>query len=308
MGKFILLFLISTGRVLAEPYPIQFAVPESKIVADIPEKALDFAFIVPGRFETYIYKVEEDYYKDYQRSYFALTYKKSGWDCMRHYEILANGCIPYFVGLEQCHPKTMQFLPRELILEAMNLPGVAYPKIDHEKFDKAKYNEILGKMLEHTRKYLTTRNMAKYVLDTIKYSGNGKILFLSQDPSPDYLRCLMLIGMKELFGERIIDFPKIEHIYKSYSGDLSTISGKGFTFTKIIDDLNVDRSSIAERIAKKEFDIVIYGSVHRGLLFHDLVLQNYEKEKIAYLCGEDCHHCSFANLHNFFLREFDSFP
>ena len=57
----------------------------------IPEKDLDFAFLIPGRGETYIYQTEPEYYENYQRAYFALTCKKGGWDCMRHYEILASG-------------------------------------------------------------------------------------------------------------------------------------------------------------------------------------------------------------------------
>ena len=117
---------------------------------------------------------------------------------MRHYEILANGCIPYFIDLEQADPKTMYFLPKELILQAMNLPGVRQGYIDHDIFDKAKYFEILNKMLAHTRQHLTTKSLAAYLLETINYEGCGKILVLSEDIAPDYLRCLMLTGLKEL--------------------------------------------------------------------------------------------------------------
>jgi hypothetical protein len=46
------------------------------------------------------YNTEEEYYNEYKKSYFAITTKKCGWDCMRHYEILANGCIPYFLNIE----------------------------------------------------------------------------------------------------------------------------------------------------------------------------------------------------------------
>ena len=107
--------IILVGFTLAaDPYPIQFAIPESKIVNKIPEKSSDFAFLVPGKLDTYIYNTESDYYRDYQKSYFALTCKKGGWDCLRHYEILANGCIPYFTDLDQCHPKTMLFFPKRL--------------------------------------------------------------------------------------------------------------------------------------------------------------------------------------------------
>jgi len=42
------------------------------------------------------YKNEKDYYQSYQNSIFALSYKKAGWDSLRHYEILMNGCIPLF--------------------------------------------------------------------------------------------------------------------------------------------------------------------------------------------------------------------
>src|SRR5579862_7558259 len=129
------------------PYPLQFGIPESKIVRGIPKKDRDFAFIIPRQLETYIYTEEADYYRDYQRSYFAITCAKGGWDCMRHYEILANGCIPYFVDIDKCHPDTMKFLPKELIKQAMALPGVSYLKIDHAKFDKAKYNQILAQLL-----------------------------------------------------------------------------------------------------------------------------------------------------------------
>jgi hypothetical protein len=133
-------------------------------------------------------------------------------------------------------------------------------------------------------------------------------LFLTHNPYPDYLRCVTLIGLKELLQDRIIDVPKIEHIYKSYSKDTHSLYGKGMSYTKIIDDQAVDRDDIEARIANKEFDLIIYGSVHRGLRFYDLVTRTYEPEKIVYLCGEDYHQCEYAHLNNLFLREFEAVP
>ena len=49
---------------------------------------------------TYIYQVEKKYYRQYSRSLFAFTMKKAGWDCMRHYEILGSGIVPYFFEIE----------------------------------------------------------------------------------------------------------------------------------------------------------------------------------------------------------------
>lgn len=312
MGRYslsfsLLLSLFFFLDVHAAPYSIQFGIPESKIVNSIPQKDRDFAFIIPGQVDTYIYTKEEDYYRDYQRSLYAVTCKKAGWDCMRHYEILANGCIPYFLNLDDCDEKTMPFLPRELIKEAMNLEGVSYLHIDYSKFNRAKYDEILTKLLDYTRKYLTTKQIAKYILDTVNYSGKGKILYLSGSIEPDYLRCTTLIGLKELLGNKILDVPKIQHIYKSYSGNIEVLYGRGMSYTKIIDDRPLNRGNILKRILNKEFDLVIYGSVHRGMPFHAEVLKTYEPERVAYICGEDGHICSMAHWPNFFLREYESY-
>jgi hypothetical protein len=303
-----LLVLCGIISVHAIPFPIQFSIPESKIVTEIPEKDTDFATIIPGRLETYIYDEEADYYNGYKRAYFAVTQKKGGWDCMRHYEILANGCIPYFVGLDSCDPYTMHLLPRELIKEAMNLEGVSYLHIDHTKFNREKYNEILNKLLAHTRQYLTTRNMAKYLLNKVNYTGKGKILFLSGNTDPDYLRETTLIGLKELYGDRVVDYPKIDFLYSSYTGNIKHLYGKGISYTKNLEDSPLDRTNIESRIASRdEFEIIIYGSVHRGLPFHNLVQRYHHPEKTVYLCGEDQHGCPYYyNLNHLFLREWES--
>lgn len=288
----------------AAPFPIGFSIPEEKIVEKIPQKDRDFASLIPGHLDTYIYRRESDYYEGYQRAYYAITCKKQGWDCLRHYEILANGTIPYFIDLDFCDENTLHFFPKELIKEAMNLEGVSYMHIDHDRFDPEKYNAVLTKLLDYTKEHLTSREMAYYLLNKLQYNWGGKVLFLSEDLAPDYLRCLTLIGLKQVLGEQLIDVPKVPHLYKSYMGNIEDLYGLGMTYTKILDDLPVDRSNIAERIINKEFDLIIYGSVHRGTPFIYLVKKFYEPDQIAYLCGEDCHDCAFKDYHNLFLREF----
>lgn len=302
----IFLFLGFSLSTQAKVYSIQFPISETKVVDRVPEKTQDFATVVPGQIWTYVFSEEKDYYADYQKSYFAYTWKKAGWDCMRHYEILANGCIPYFVGLEECDSNTMVFLPKDLILEAMHLPGVNSFGIDHELFDEKRYREIAEELLAYTRKHLTSRAMAEYILKTIGYKGSGKILYLSNALEPDYMRCYLLIGLKELLGSRIVDVPKIPHIYKSYPHDIKGLYGKGMSYTKIVDDLEVDRDHIGQKIRLREFDIIIYGSVHRGLRFHDLVKQYYNEDEIFYICGEDAHICGYKNLPHLFIREYEA--
>ena len=78
------------------------------------------------------------------------------------------------------------------------------------------------------------------------------------------------------------------------------------TYTKIIPDLPVNRRNIKKRIFRKEFDLIIYGSIHGGTPYLNLVQQVYEPEKIVYICGEDAHICPDTHLQNFFLREFEA--
>ena len=93
-------------------HPITFSIPIEKIIINIPNKLKLVSDLIPGKIETYIYNTEEDYYKEYQKSYFALTFKKGGWDCLRHYEIIANGCIPYFSEIEKCPNNTLHLFPK----------------------------------------------------------------------------------------------------------------------------------------------------------------------------------------------------
>jgi len=293
----------------AGPYPLQFGIPEVKLVSDIPKKDRDCAIVIPGDASTYIYETESDYYADYQRSYFAITQQKGGWDCMRHYEILANGCIPYFLNLENCAADTMVFLPKNLILEAMQLPGVIPPakgrplRIDHRRFNKQRYNELLEKILDHTRRHRPTRHIAQYILHTIGYSGTGSVLYLSSEVSPDYMRECMLIGLREELGERLVDHPKIDYLYTSYAVDVKKLYGKGFSYTKVLEDIPINREEIEDRIRNHEFDLIVYGSVHRGVPFHDLVQQIYDSNEIVYICGEDGHRCIYSAWNQLFLRE-----
>lgn len=305
---FSLLFWVPLLESAHTPIPMQFSIHESKVVSTIPKKDRDFAFIVPGDFSTYIYNDEQSYYQDYQRSLYAVTRVKGGWDCMRHYEILANGCIPYFVDIDACPEQDMIFFPKGLVKEAMNLPGVSYLRIDHELFDRTRYDAILKQLLDYTRKHLTTRAMAQYLLNTIGYKGTGKVLMLSGSTYPDYARCLTLTGLRDVLGDRFIDFPKIEHLYKNYIGNIRSLYGKGMSYTQVLDDTSIDRKDILFRIFTKEFDVIIYGSVHRGLPFYDVVSKIYTEDQIVYICGEDNHPCEYLTAAKkwFFLREFDN--
>ena len=195
-------------------YPIAFSIPEEKIVDNIQSKTKLLSSLIPGDTSTYIYDNETDYYNEYKQSMFAITIKKAGWDCMRHYEILANGTIPYFPDIEKCPPNTMALLPKNLIIEGNSLYNKYQNQTTCSQEDMNDCHNLINRLLDYTRNHLTTNKMAKYILNKTGYMDVKNILYLSASISPDYLRCVTLHGFKELFGDKCHDYPKIPHIYK----------------------------------------------------------------------------------------------
>ncbi len=138
--------------------PISFAVPKELVLSSVPEKTKPMAHIIAGDTITYIYANEQDYYADYQTSVFGHTKQKCGWDCCRHYEILMNGCIPYFEGLDRCPPRTMINFPKTLVLDINK---------EYDKFgdtSRALYIDAISILLEHTRRKHTTEALVNYLL------------------------------------------------------------------------------------------------------------------------------------------------
>ena len=262
--------------------------------------------------KTYIYNTEEEYYNEYKTSYFAITKKKGGWDCMRHYEIIANGCIPYFIDIEKCPKYTMFLLPKDLLIEGNALYDSKFKNKNINELTEEDINEykvLQTKLLDYTLAHLTTEKMAEYILQKTQFTGVSNILYLSGDTSPDYLRCVTLHGFKELMGNKCHDYPKVPHIYKS-NINYSQLYGKGITYTNLLDpSLHNDEldATIVENIKNKYYDIVIYGSYHRGMPHYDLICQIYKPNEIILLCGEDIHKCNYNTFlkkgHSLFVRE-----
>lgn len=277
-------------------YPICFSIPESKIVPACPTKKKFKAGIVAGDRSTYVFDREEDYYQDYRDSYFAVTKHKGGWDCLRHYEILGNGCIPYFENLENMPTTTMTLFPKDIVLETNRLyeEMVMDPEKQADESFLQRCRVSIEGLLFHTRTYLSSAAIANYVLSRSGHSHVTSILFLSGDTYQDYLRCLVLGAFKTKFQTDCHDYPIIKHIYNDFTGHGDMGTCKGFTFTNIVPRSYHDDSrdhTVTEDIVGRRYDLVVYGSLHRGLPFHDLVTAFYLPTEIIYLCGEDiCRH------------------
>ena len=136
-------------------FPISFAFPTCKLTNTNHNKTKAWATCIPGKPQTYIFKDESSYYKDYQSSFYAVSKKKAGWDCMRHYEILGNYCVPYF-DMSNCPKQTLHNFPKQQITTLMNL----VPKVNKET-----YYSLMDELFNYTKQHLTTEVLAKYVLE-----------------------------------------------------------------------------------------------------------------------------------------------
>ena len=116
-GKGALALRLRRGAVLAPPrssrapangtsyLPIWYALPSlapfRKVRAETAgceSKPRDWAPALPSRPETQRFETERAYYAQYASSLFGVTTPKAGLDCLRHYQILASGAVPFFVG------------------------------------------------------------------------------------------------------------------------------------------------------------------------------------------------------------------
>lgn len=105
------------------------------------------------RFET-----EEEYYKQYSKSLFGYTMKKAGWDCMRHYEILGAGALPYFADIENKPETTMATWPINLQKDVNSL----CEKMLDQKNYNSPLSEKLGKSPHHQVSSVSDKDLNYY--------------------------------------------------------------------------------------------------------------------------------------------------
>jgi hypothetical protein len=230
-----------------ELHSISFAYPTQRFMLyknirdnNIIDKK-SFSYIIPGK-SKYNFTNENEYIKHYSQCYYALTSKKAGWDCLRHYEIIASGCVPYFLDIDNIPLNTMKTFPKELVKSAMNLTGV--PKehevlncikngyeinINYELFDLKKYEEIRNKILSHFERYCLTNNLCKII-----FPSNYVSVFSKNSGGPqDYQRDLLVISLLENEHNVTTNFD-IDFIFDDYTGDTLKLYGRGMTYTKCL--------------------------------------------------------------------------
>jgi len=125
-------------------WPTGFGIPENKIRPYTTYKQRIFQSTAPSDacfLENSRYKFDDEdlYYHDMQESWFGLTCKKGGWDCLRHYEILASGAVLLFKDYNKKPP----------LCEPIDLPTLSYST-------KEELDEITTRLIQNnqpTREY-----------------------------------------------------------------------------------------------------------------------------------------------------------
>ena len=308
-------------------HPIGFGVPEESVVGCVPVKSRGFAINIVASGNYQFGATEEHEYRRQLRSgFYAHTRRKMGWEAMRHYEILAAGTVPFFTNLSTAPPYALPRLPKRLLLELMRLPGVdaATSTVDPNVMPAGRYYALADALLRVTRQTLTTRAVAADLLSVVHRSlptpaersvPLRTCLFLSGDAvNSDYQRDVVLHGLKAILGAGVVDYASPRHMYRQRNGEDTFVSraglhGLGYAITGYLEgrggvtsphqapnqtsaqqQLGGDtqqQRGLRDSILRREFDVVVFGSVRRGMPFWPEVEASYPRERIVFVEGED---------------------
>jgi len=296
-------------------HPLSYCIPDECIVEDsaLENKVHEIAPLIPGDRSTYWFGAnqEEEYNAMYRSSLFAHTMKKGGWDCLRHYEIMANGCIPLFKDLEHCPSHTLTTFPKELVLEAIRelAPLDAAPNNLHWYNKKSKYMDYAKKMLHHLRENCSTSATVHTFLSVLNVAPKNVLLVMG-NIGVNYTRETFWIGMKryiQSIGGVAVEYPKIDFLYKSYTGNKAQLYGNGFTYSMRLDDTESQfgHEEMVEKLKSHFFDMIIYGKVgpdelhegsHPNMPLWEHVFPRYTRDEIVFLYGGDeCTNLTYDN-------------
>ena len=279
--------------------PISFAIPECMFMdPQVDKKVRKFSAMIPGRMETYIYHTEDKYYKQYNESKFGITKSKSGHDCLRHYEIIAAGAIPYYKDIDKIPPTTMHNFPREIIKNAME-----------GEDDDLVYRKCLDELQTYSRKHLTTRALGKYFLEKINADKNSRIIMISQPHEivhTDYQRDCLAIGLIEEMGSGIDFYEDLYWLFNDYKNCKNNY-GKGFSLCGKLDSKGrniTNKADAVKNLKENVYDtIIVTTSSNMTKLDRDIInlLSDCKPAlmssvKMVLIIGNDGYHHSHNNV------------
>jgi len=286
---------------------LPYCIPESVFPETVPaieNKKYVISPLIPGDTSNYLFSAGEEakYYEMYRDSMFAITKRKGGWDCLRHYEILAAGCIPIFEDLDKCPLDTLVSLPKTLLLDAYK---VLLPWQNTEE-QRSLYPQYLKKLWAYTKDYCSTMANAKQFLKDMSHIGScpKNILLLVGHSGVNYTRELNWIGLKQWadsVGSNAVEYPPLDFLYDDFPAErLSELYGNGFTYSRRLPSSLrkefADENALIESIQQKKWDMVIYGKVGPdetvvgsvpNLPYWEHVFKRYSRDEIVFWYGGD---------------------
>ncbi len=95
-------------------------------------------------------------------------------------------------------------------------------------------------------------------------------------------------GFRSLYGADCVDYPKKERMYRDYilPPGVQTY-GRMFTVWRTLDNIDINRENIPERIINNDYDLIIFGSIHRSYELFKRFKPYLKKNKTILLDGED---------------------
>jgi len=148
--------------------PIDLSIKTQLIQSTAPyHSVFQHASDMWGTSNHYKFSQEKDYYDDLSESWFGLTSIKGGWDCMRHYEIMAAGTLLLFRDYDKkphlCSPVDLPCFSYSTPEELNDL----FEMLLNNNKPTKKYIEMILRQREWLYKNATTEARALKILETI---------------------------------------------------------------------------------------------------------------------------------------------
>lgn len=261
-------------------WPISFSFPGEPLpLLDTPGTLI--APIVPG--VPYTFVDANRYYESYRDAYLGLTHRKAGWDCFRHTEILAAGAIPLMPDAGEVPRWSMVHYPTRTLARVADVVRVT---------GGPPTQQVREEFRSWFRRYLTSANMARYLLSSLGLHDDARVLFVDERLSTmvDYQSVLTLIGLKQVLGQRCEVLTAVGYVYDDFAGDPARLYGRGFGYARVLpSNLRTprERGEDSGEPPWTDFDAVVIGSIARNSRVANEVLRQVPPARVTFIHGED---------------------
>lgn len=164
---------------------ISFSIPSEKVRIEALPKEFLFAkhvqcdeaykidWIKQHCQSKYAFSDENAYYENLSKSWYAVTMRKAGWDCMRHYEIAANGTVMAFYRLKD---KSYWSAPYNLVdmenVVAFDTAEELMQKLEHIE-QNGLYPELQRKTFNWAQEHMCEQMARNLLVDLDLPMSNG---------------------------------------------------------------------------------------------------------------------------------------